>query len=272
MNHWGTDTSFFLLPNTHVCAGSCWRDQSRARDETRRPSGQSDPQVCIQPTLSPWKQTDGRKTEELKCKPHISIPSYVLFLFAYQRDQAPCFLLPPIHREAKGQGQLQPCSRWWVVVPALAVCEAQVHAVAGEEGEAVQRELHAGRVRDGLAQQSRHSGSRRRRRAAAKRTHVTSTVENLEEQRRDFKFSYCHFQQNAHRKYLIRVFVVQSFRFLRASNSGSDRQLGQVFFNYLMILESEQFCCQQISLQEVDPSRTLDHHRENVPVGYYYRR
>lgn len=47
------------------------------------------------------------------------------------------------------------------VLPALAVCEAQVHGVAGEEGPGVQGELHAGRVGDGLAQQSHHPGTRR---------------------------------------------------------------------------------------------------------------
>ncbi len=60
---WYTHTN----TETHVCAGSCWRDQSRARDETRKLSGQSDRQVCIPPTLSPWKQKDRKKTkEELK--------------------------------------------------------------------------------------------------------------------------------------------------------------------------------------------------------------
>lgn len=86
------------------------------------------------------------------------------------------------------------------------MCEAQVHAVAGEEGEAVQRELHAGRVRDGLTQQSRHSGSRWRQRAAAKRTHVTCTVENLEEQRRlikdgasfSFRYTYSSISSKMH--------------------------------------------------------------------------
>ncbi len=47
---------------THVCADSCWRDQSRVHDETRKQSVQSGHQVCILPTLSPWKQRDGRKT------------------------------------------------------------------------------------------------------------------------------------------------------------------------------------------------------------------
>lgn len=36
------------------------------------------------------------------------------------------------------------------MLPALAVCKTQVHAVAGEEGAGVQWELHTGRVRDGL--------------------------------------------------------------------------------------------------------------------------
>lgn len=69
------------------------------------------------------------------------------------------------------------------VSPALAVCEAQVHAVASEKGAGVQRELHAGRVGDGLTQQSHHSGCRGRRGAATKRMHVASTVENLDKER-----------------------------------------------------------------------------------------
>lgn len=61
--------------------------------------------------------------------------------------------------------------------------EAQVHAVAGQEGAGVQRELHAGRVRDGLAQQGHHSVGRRRRGAvAAERTDATCAVEDLEEE------------------------------------------------------------------------------------------
>lgn len=58
--------------------------------------------------------------------------------------------------------------------------EAQVHAVAAEEGARVQRELHAGRVGDGLTQQRHHCGRRRR---ASKRTDVTRAVEHLEGKR-----------------------------------------------------------------------------------------
>lgn len=77
-------------------------------------------------------------------------------------------------------------------LPALAVCEAQVHAVAGEEGAGVQRELHAGRVRDRLTQQSHHSGCRGRRGAATQRTHVTRAVENLQkEKQRRTDSDYC---------------------------------------------------------------------------------
>lgn len=53
--------------------------------------------------------------------------------------------------------------------------------MAGEEGTGVQRELHTGRVRDGLTQQSHHSGTR----VAAEWTHATCTVEDLEKQRPD---------------------------------------------------------------------------------------
>lgn len=38
-------------------------------------------------------------------------------------------------------------------LPAITLVEVQVHAVACKEGAAVQRELHAARVGDGLAQQ-----------------------------------------------------------------------------------------------------------------------
>lgn len=46
-----------------------------------------------------------------------------------------------------------------VALPALAVCEAQVHAVAGKEGVGIKRKLHTGGVRDGLAKQDHNSGS-----------------------------------------------------------------------------------------------------------------
>lgn len=71
------------------------------------------------------------------------------------------------------------------LVPALAVCEAQVHGVAGEEGPGVQGELQAGRVGDGLAQQRHHPGSRRRPAVARKRTNTPRTVENLQANARD---------------------------------------------------------------------------------------
>lgn len=66
------------------------------------------------------------------------------------------------------------------VVPALAVREAQVQGVAGEEGPGVQGELHAGRVRDGLAQQRHRPGSRRRPAVTPKRTNAARTMENLQ--------------------------------------------------------------------------------------------
>lgn len=66
------------------------------------------------------------------------------------------------------------------VVPALAVCEAQVHGVAGEEGPGVQGELNAGRVGDGLAQQRHYPGGRRRPVVTRKRTDTARTVENLQ--------------------------------------------------------------------------------------------
>lgn len=56
--------------------------------------------------------------------------------------------------------------------------EAQVHAVAGQERARVQGELHAGRVRDGLAQQRHHAGRGGRRRAS-EWTDVTRAVEHL---------------------------------------------------------------------------------------------
>lgn len=51
--------------------------------------------------------------------------------------------------------------------------------MAGQERARVQRELHAGGVRDGLAQQRHHSGRGGRRRAS-KGTDVTRAVEHLE--------------------------------------------------------------------------------------------
>lgn len=54
--------------------------------------------------------------------------------------------------------------------------------MAGEEGAGVQRELHAGRVRDRLTQQGHHSGCRGRRGAVTKRAHVTRAVENLQKE------------------------------------------------------------------------------------------
>jgi len=50
--------------------------------------------------------------------------------------------------------------------------------VAGEEGVGVQRELHAGWVRDGLAQQRHHSVCG----VAATRTDMTRAVEHLQEE------------------------------------------------------------------------------------------
>lgn len=80
-----------------MCAGSCWRDQSRVRDETRRPSGQSDPQVCIQPTLSPWKQTDGRKTGDLQFQPDISI-SLLFCSFLLNKEETVSSWFPSTER------------------------------------------------------------------------------------------------------------------------------------------------------------------------------
>lgn len=71
-----------------------------------------------------------------------------------------------------------------VALPALAVCEAQVHAVAGQEGVGVQGKLHAGGVRDGLAKQDHNSGSTWRAHFTAKGTHVTCAVENLQQHKR----------------------------------------------------------------------------------------
>lgn len=47
--------------DTHMCAGSCWCDLSREREETRSLSVQSNHQVCIPPALQPWKQREKRK-------------------------------------------------------------------------------------------------------------------------------------------------------------------------------------------------------------------
>lgn len=146
------------------------------------PNGQSDHQACTPPTLSPWKQKDGRNTEDL-------ITSFSLkwccFSLSFENWTSLLSRLP-----LKGSSEVTVSylsrSRRVIVLPALAVREAQVHAVAGEEGAGVQRELHTGRVRDGLTQHSHHSGTRRRPGVAAKWTHVTCTVEDLEKQKPDW--------------------------------------------------------------------------------------
>lgn len=105
------------------------------------------------------------------------------FLSCYS---AVVFLLLPIHRgEVKGRDQLH-----FSVSPALAVGEAQVHAVTGEEGASIQRELHAGRVWDGLTQQGHDSACRGRSRATAKGTNVACAVEDLEEEGEEFKAEF----------------------------------------------------------------------------------
>lgn len=68
--------------------------------------------------------------------------------------------------------------------------EAQVHAVTGEEGASIQRELHAGWVWDGLTQQGHDSACRGRRRAAAKGTNVACAVEDLEKEGEEFKAEF----------------------------------------------------------------------------------
>lgn len=92
---------------------------------------------------------------------------------------ATIFLELHIKWEVDFQKGTESWSGW--VLPALAVCEAQVHAVTGEEGAGVQRELHAGWVGDGLTQQSHHPGSRRWSAVTPKRTYASRTVENLKQ-------------------------------------------------------------------------------------------
>lgn len=56
--------------------------------------------------------------------------------------------------------------------------------MAGEEGVGIQRKLHTGRVRDGLAKQNHDSGSSWRALLSIKWTHVTCAVEDLQQQKR----------------------------------------------------------------------------------------
>lgn len=114
-------------------------------------------------------------------------------------------------------------------LPALAVCEAQVHAVAAEEGAGVQRELHAGRVRDGLAQQGHHSGCRGRRRAA-QRSHVTCAVHDLKQD--PFKITFSYQVQTCLSK-AKRVFDRLACR-LRRVQSGHTLRI-QIVFSFLAI-------------------------------------
>lgn len=72
--------------DTHMCAGSCWCDLSRVREETRSLSVQSNHQVCIPPALQPWKQREKRK------------PGVQRFLSPFlSRYSGMVFLLLPIH-------------------------------------------------------------------------------------------------------------------------------------------------------------------------------
>ena len=67
-----------------------------------------------------------------------------------------------------------------VFPPAVALGEAEVHVVACEEGAAVQRELHAGGVRDGLTQQCQVAAKRGRCPTLSPvLAHVARAVENL---------------------------------------------------------------------------------------------
>lgn len=71
-----------------------------------------------------------------------------------------------------------------VILPALAVSKAKIHAVAGEEGVGIEEKLHAGGVRDGLAEQNHGPRSSGGALFSIKRTHVTCAVENLQQKRR----------------------------------------------------------------------------------------
>lgn len=73
--------------------------------------------------------------------------------------------------------------------------EAEVHAVAGEEGVGVKEKLHTGGVRDGLTQQN-HGRSSGGALFTIKRTHVTCAVEDLQQKR----WSLCLKPQDVDRK------------------------------------------------------------------------
>lgn len=104
---------------------------------------------------------------------------YILFLFTRKEFCLNCAI----------PSQINQINKWIPPTPALAVCEAQVHAVAGQEGAAVQGELHAGRVGDGLTQQGHRFACRGRRGPTAaaaegvQRTHVTCAVQDLRGER-----------------------------------------------------------------------------------------
>lgn len=69
--------------------------------------------------------------------------------------------------------------------------------MAGEEGVGVERKLHAGGVRDGLAKQDHDSGSSWGAQFTTKGTHVTCAVENLHPHRWE---NICEIAAHAQRK------------------------------------------------------------------------
>lgn len=76
--------------DTHMCAGSCWCDLSRARGETRSLSVQSNHQVCIPPALQPCKRCEKRKP---------GVQRFLSLSFALQWNGIP----PASHPRGEGQ-------------------------------------------------------------------------------------------------------------------------------------------------------------------------
>lgn len=69
------------------------------------------------------------------------------------------------------------------ILPSVALCESQVHAMACEESAAVKWEFNAGRVRNGLTQQCQEAASRERGLViTAECLHVSCAMKDLGEE------------------------------------------------------------------------------------------
>lgn len=129
-----------------------------------------------------------KQTEELKSQTkrfrdfYSSLPFLSLCDGTFIQTKGPLLSLPSHPQGGQRSGSvttLEKVKGLVVILPALAVCETKVHAVAGEEGEGAQREFHTGWVGDGFTQQGHHSASRGQPGAAIELTDVPCTVKNL---------------------------------------------------------------------------------------------